>query len=132
MQAVLEAERPWLATLSPKQEALLSDSVFLLRHRLDPMANPGDFQALVGTVFSAGDYGTLTRGSFTPEEDQLDLSRLWSEYSREEITGPVFANARRELILYMVLLEPALAEAVEAALGEEAAPEPATPEPAPE
>ncbi|MCB9764697.1 MAG: hypothetical protein H6739_33285 [Alphaproteobacteria bacterium] len=123
VRAVLEAERPWLATLSPKQEALLSDALFLLRHRLDPYANPGDFRALVGTVFSAGDYGTLTRGSFTPEDDQLDLARLWSDYKREDINGPVFSDARRELILYMVLLEPALPEAIAAALGE--APPPA-------
>ncbi|MBK9646452.1 MAG: hypothetical protein IPO67_15080 [Deltaproteobacteria bacterium] len=78
VKAVLEAERPWLATLSPKQEALLTDSLFLLRHRLDPYANPGDFKALVGTVFSAGEYGHAHPGSFTQTDDQLDLSRLWS------------------------------------------------------
>lgn len=122
VRAVIEAERPWLATLSPKQEALLTDSLFLLRHRLDPYANPGDFKALVGTVFSAGDYGTLTRGSFSPEDDQLDLARLWSDYGKDELSGPVFNDARRELILYMVLLEPALPEAIAAALGEPPAP----------
>lgn len=126
VRAVIEAERPWLATLSPKQEALLTDSLFLLRHRLDPYANPGDFKALVGTVFSAGDYGTLTRGSFTPEDDQLDLARLWSDESKETLSGPVFNDARREVLLYMVLLEPALPEAIAAALGEpfEAPPSP--------
>ena len=129
VRTVLEAERPWLATLSPKQEALLTDSLFLLRHRLDPYANPGDFRALVGTVFSAGDYGTLTRGSFKPEDDQLDLARLWSESGKDEISGPVFNDARRELILYMVLLEPALPEAIAAALGEPFDPKAPTPPP---
>lgn len=133
VQAVLEAARPWLATLSPQQEALLADCLFLLRHRLDPYANPGDFSALIGTVFSSGEYGTLTRGSFTPEEDQLDLARLWSDLGREELQGPVFNNARRELLLYMVLLEPALPEAIEAALGDRAgrAPTPGAPAPPP-
>lgn len=127
VQAVLEAERPWLATLSPQQEALLADCLFLLRHRLDPYANPGDFSALIGTVFSSGEYGTLTRGSFSAESDQLDLARLWSDLKREDIQGPVFNNARRELLLYMVLLEPALPEAIAAAL---AAPGPTAPGPA--
>ena len=116
VQTVLEAERPWLATLSPKQEALLADCLFLLRHRLDPYANPGDFNALIGTLFTSGEYGTLTRGSFKPDQDQLDLARLWSDKSKDEIQGPVFNNARRELLLYMVLLEPALPQAIEAAL----------------
>ena len=128
VKAVLEAERPWLATLSPKQEALLTDSLFALRHKLDPYANPGDFKALGGTVFSAGEYGTLPRGSFTQTDDQLDLSRLWSDYTKAEVNGPVFNNARRELILYMLLMEPTLPEAIQAALG--AAPaQPAQPSP---
>ena len=129
VKAVLEAERPWLATLSPKQEALLTDSLFALRHKLDPYANPGDFKALVGTVFSAGEYGTLTRGSFTQTDDQLDLSRLWSDYTKAEVNGPVFNNARRELILYMLLMEPTLPEAIQAALGAAAPATPAPPNP---
>ncbi|MCB9744630.1 MAG: hypothetical protein H6741_01100 [Alphaproteobacteria bacterium] len=119
IRTILEAERPWLATLTPKQEALLSDSLFALRNVLDPYANPGDFRALIGTVFSAGDYGTLTRGSYTEDDLQLDLSRLWSDYSKEQVSGPVFSDARRELLLYMLLQEPALPEAIAAALGEE-------------
>ena len=91
------------------------DAIFLLRHRLDPYANPGDFRQLVGSIYVAGEWGTLTRGSFDPETDHLNIGGLWSEVSMSEYEGPVFNDARREILLYMVLLEPALSEAIDAA-----------------
>jgi len=114
---ILDRCRKWLAGLSPSQEIPLTDSLFFLRHRLDPYANPGDFQALVGTVFVAGDWGTLTRGSegFQAERDHLNIGGLWSESAMAELEGPVFNDARREIVLYMILLEPALGEAIDAA-----------------
>lgn len=115
VRALFEAQAALLKTLRPKQEIMMSDAVFFLRHRLDPYANPGDFNALIGTVYVAGEFGALSRPSFDPNEDHLNIGGLWSE-DPEKLTGPYFPNARREVILYMVLLEPALPEAIEAAL----------------
>ena len=117
INAVLDKGREWLATLKPQQEIPLPDSVFFLRHRLDPYANPGDFNALVGRIYVRGVWGTLTRGSagFDPDRDHLNLGGLWSESALDELDGPVFNDARREILLYMILLEPALPEAVDAA-----------------
>lgn len=116
IQSILKLQRPWLRSLSPIQEALLVDAIFLLRHRLDPYANPGNFRSLVGNIYIAGNWGTLTNGSYTADQDHLNIAGLWSEHSIETLQGPVFNDARRELILYMVLLEPTLSEAIEAAL----------------
>lgn len=115
VRALLEAEQPFLQTLRPEQEALFTDAIFLLRHRLDPYANPGDFKSLVGTIYQAGDFGTLTRPTFDPGADHLDIGGLWSEEPQDR-AGAHFPNARREVILYMVLLEPTLPEAITAAL----------------
>ncbi len=122
VRSVLGMSRDWLATLDPHQEALLTDSLFFLRHRLDPYANHGDFRALIGTLFVAGDYGTLTRGSYDPDADHLNLGALWTEQSLSERQGPRFNEARRSLIIYMILMEPALPEAIRAALGPDAQP----------
>ena len=123
VRAVLTASQEWLVSLDHEQEALLTDSLGFLRHRLDPYANYGDFRALVGTLFVAGDYGTLNRGNFEPEEDHLNLGNLWTDQSLSERQGPTFNGARRTLILYMILMEPTLPEAIQAALGgEEGAP----------
>ncbi len=116
VRAVQELERDWLNSLDPRQEAVMVDAIFLLRHRLDPYANPGDFRQLVGSIYVAGEWGTLTRGSYDPESDHLNIGGLWSEVAMRDYDGPVFNDARREILLYMVLLEPALAEAVDAAL----------------
>ena len=117
VNAVLDKARGWLETLKPQQEIPLTDSVFFLRHRLDPYANPGDFETLVGRIYVRGVWGTLTRGSagFDPDRDHLNLGGLWSESALDELDGPVFNDARREILLYMILLEPALPEAVDAA-----------------
>ncbi len=114
IRALLELEEPFLRSLTPQQEALMADATFLLRHRLDPYANPGDFTALVGTVYNVGEFGALTRPTFDPNEDHLNIGGLWSTdaASRE---AAFFPDARREAILYMVLLEPALPEAIAAA-----------------
>lgn len=114
VRALFDAQAPFLKTLSPQQETRFADSVFLLRHRLDPYANPGDFNSLVGTVYVAGAFGALSRPTFDPGEDHLNIGGLWSD-NPEALTGPYFPDARREVILYMLLLEPALPEALTAA-----------------
>jgi hypothetical protein len=117
ISGILDLCRTWLEGLRHEQEIPFADALFFLRHRLDPYANPGDFQSLVGTIFVAGDWGTLTRGaeSFQQKRDHLNLGGLWSDKALEELEGPVFNDIRRETVLYMILLEPALGEAVQAA-----------------
>ncbi|MDP2306896.1 MAG: hypothetical protein Q8P18_12805 [Pseudomonadota bacterium] len=114
VRTLLDAQQPFLRTLTPTQEALFADATFLLRHRLDPYANPGDFRALIGTIYYAGDFGMLSKPTFNPDEDHLNIGGLWSE-EPAELAGAHFPNARREVVLYMVLLEPALPTALEAA-----------------
>ena len=115
---ILNRVRTWLQELAPAQEIPLTDSLFLLRHRLDPYANPGDFSSIIGTVFVAGDWGTLTRGigGFTTNRDHLNIGGLWTEAALESLQGPVFNDARREIVIYMVVLEPSLPEAIHAML----------------
>jgi hypothetical protein len=110
---VLRHAEPVLNSLTQQQEARLADSLFFLRHSLDPYANPGDFNALVGTTFSPGDYGTLKRGQWDPATDHNDLGMLWSEPETRG-SSPVFADVKKELLVYLILLEPTLPEAVAA------------------
>lgn len=129
IRALLDAQQPFLRTLTPVQEAMFADAIFLLRHRLDPYANPGDFNTLVGSVYVAGQFGALTRPTFDPNEDHLNIGGLWSE-NPARIAGAYFPNARREVILYLVLLEPMLPEALAAAVVlRGATPEPTGPTP---
>ncbi len=117
VRTLFDAQEPFLRSLTPQQEIWFSDAIFALRHRLDPYANPGDFNALVGTVYVAGAFGSLSRTTFDPNEDHLNIGGLWSE-NPEKLTGPHFQNARRDVILYMLLLEPAFGEALTAAENE--------------
>ena len=113
IRAVFEAQREFLQTLSPKQEALLADAVFFLRNRLDPVGNPGDFRALVGSIYDPGQYAVLTRGSSDWARAPLNIGGLWADEPPME--GGALHEARREVLLYLILLEPALAEAIGAA-----------------
>ncbi len=124
VEAVNAAQKDFLRSLSPQQEAKVADASFFLRHKLDPYANPGDFNALIGTVFTPGDYATLKRGSFDPETDHLDLAGLWSDPGDPDREKGVFPDVQRELVVFMILQEPALPEAIEAALSRSSPPAP--------
>ncbi len=113
VRTLFDAQTTFLGTLTPTQDALFADAIWLLRHRLDPYANPGDFNTIVGPVFVAGQFGTLSRTTFDPNEDHLNIGGLWSD-KPAALAGPHFPDARREVILYMVALEPALPEALAA------------------
>ena len=113
IRAVFEAQRDFLAALSPTQEALLADAVFFLRNRLDPIGNPGDFRALVGSIYDPGEYAVLTRGSSDWARAPLNIGGLWSD--EPQLEGGALHEARREVLLYLILLEPSLAEAIAAA-----------------
>lgn len=127
VRTLFEVQKSFMERLTPEQDARLGDAIFLLRHRLDPYANPGDFNALVGPIYMAGEFGTLSKTTFDPNEDHLDIAGLWSE-KPIEVAGPHFPDLRREVVLYMVCLEPALVEAVDAELA--LAPEGEVPPPA--
>ena len=116
VEAVVQSSQDFLRSLTPEQEAKVADATFFLRHKLDPYANPGDFKALIGTVFTPGDYATLKRGSFDAETDHLDLGGLWSEPDDPDRDKGVFPDVQRELVIFMVLQEPALPEAIDGAL----------------
>jgi len=121
VRALLDEEQEFLRTLSPQQEALFPDAVFVLRRDLDLASNSGDFKALVGSLFSEGDPTLLLRGDFEATREPLDIGGLWSDQAKDEIKAPVLHEARRELLLYLLLQEPALPEAVQAALDASAA-----------
>lgn len=108
---VLEAERGLLDTLSETQQDRLVEALFVLRRRLDPVGTPGDWDALAGPTFDVGAPGLLLRGSSAGIDDPLDLGGLWS--TSEE--HPELPEARREAILYLILLQPGLDEAIGAA-----------------
>ncbi len=114
IRSILDAEQEFLRSLSPRQEALLADALFFLRHRLDPVANPGDFRALAGSVYEQGQYAILTRGTGDVAGENLNIGALWSE--APGIQAHELHEARREVILFLALLEPGLEEAVAAAL----------------
>jgi hypothetical protein len=119
VRTVLDQERTFLGTLTPKQDIMFADAIFALRHRLDPWANAGDFRELVGSVYVAGEFGTLIRPTYDPDEDHLNIGGLWSA-EPEKLAGPYFQDARREVILYMLLLEPTFPEALAAARADRA------------
>lgn len=111
LQAILDAEQAFLRTLSPRQEQLMADALFFLRHRLDPVANPGDFRALIGSTYEPGQYAVLQRGL---DDEQvrapLDIGGLWQD--ADQPGGHIFFDAKREVLLLMALLEPGFPEAL--------------------
>lgn len=113
MRSVLDAEGPFLATLSPEQERRFGTVAFVLRHRLDPVANPGDYRELVGTTYEPGQYAVLSRGVTPADREPLDLGGLWSD--DPALDPDALLDARREVLLFLLLLEPGLDEAIAAA-----------------
>ena len=112
---VLDAERELLDTLSETQEERLAEALFVLRRRLDPVATPGDWEALVGTTYDAGAPGLLLRGSSAAARDPLNLGGLWSDPPSSRGDQELLPDARREALLYLAVLEPGLDEAISAA-----------------
>ncbi|NOY28303.1 MAG: hypothetical protein GXP62_20790 [Oligoflexia bacterium] len=113
IRSALDAETPFLKTLSPRQEALLADALFFLRNHLDPVGNPGDFRVLVGSTYAPGQYAVLTRGTSRWAREPLNIGGLWSD--EPPLAGGSLHEARREVLLYLALLEPGLDEAIQAA-----------------
>ena len=110
----MDAQQAFLRTLTPAQEAKLNDALFALRHRLDPVAHPGDFEALVGSVYDPGQFAVLTRGAQPGDLEETNIGALWGE-SGAGLRGHPLHDAKREVILLLTLLEPGLDEAIAAA-----------------
>lgn len=113
MRSILDAQQGFLRTLTPRQEALFADSLFFLRHRLDPVGNPGDFKQIVGSVYEPGQFDVLTRGDSKAARERLNIGGLWSD--RPGLEGHELHEARREVLLFLALQEPGLDEAIASA-----------------
>jgi hypothetical protein len=110
IREILEKTSAFLRTMTPQQEQKIVEALFFLRHKLDPIGNPQDFSALVGNTYEPGQYAVLTRGTGQLAQQSLHLGGLWSDDN--ETAGQKLHEARREVILYFTLLEPATSEAL--------------------
>lgn len=110
LRSILDAESGFLRTLTPRQEALFADSLFFLRHRLDPVGTPSDFRVMVGSVYDPGQFDVLTRGSSDAARQRLNIGGLWSD--DPQIEGHALHEARREVLLFLALQEPGLDQAI--------------------
>ena len=114
IKSILDAQREFLKTLSADQENTLIDVLFFLRHRLDPIATPNDFYALVGRLYEPGQYAVLTRGGSKEALKEMNIGGLWTD--KQELTGKALHESKREVLLYLALLEPGIEEAIDEAL----------------
>ena len=69
--------------------------------------------AVTGYVSLAGQYAVLTRGASDWARAPLNIGALWSD--EPPVEGAALHEARREVLLYLALLEPSLKDAVAAA-----------------
>lgn len=114
IKSIIDAEDTFLRSLSPEQESTIVDALYFLRYKLDPVGNPKDFSLLIGNTFEPGQYAILLKGTSELAQQSGNIGGLWSD--QPELTGRVLHEARREVVLYLVLLEPALEEAIRAAI----------------
>ena len=114
IKSILDAEEDFLRSLSPEQESTIVDALYFLRYKLDPIGNPQDFSLLVGNTFEPGQYAILLKGTSELAQQSGNIGGLWSD--QPELTGRVLHEAKREVVLYLILLEPALEEAIRAAI----------------
>jgi hypothetical protein len=113
LRSIFDAESSFLRTLTPRQEALFADSLFFLRHRLDPIGTPSDFRVMVGSVYDPGQFDVLTRGTSDAARQRLNIGGLWSD--DPQVEGHTLHEARREVLLFLALQEPGLDQAIAAA-----------------
>lgn len=114
IKSILDAEEDFLRSLSPEQESTIVDALYFLRYKLDPIGNPKDFSLLIGNTFEPGQYAILLKGTSELAQQSGNIGGLWSD--QPELTGRVLHEAKREVVLYLILLEPALEEAIRAAI----------------
>ena len=104
----------------PEQESTIVDALYFLRYQLDPIGNPTDFSLLIGNTFEPGQYAILLKGTSELAQQSGNIGGLWSD--EPELTGRVLHEAKREVVLYLTLLEPSLEEAIRAAIALQAQP----------
>ena len=114
IKSILDAEEDFLRSLSPEQESTIVDALYFLRYKLAPIGNPKDFSLLIGNTFEPGQYAILLKGTSELAQQSGNIGGLWSD--QPELTGRVLHEAKREVVLYLILLEPALEEAIRAAI----------------
>ena len=114
IRAIFEAQNDFLQTLSPEQEQMIMESLFFLRHHIDPIGTPDDFYAMIGRTYEPGQYAVLTRGGSDNAQKPLNIGGLWTD--KDELSGKAFHEAKRELLLYLILLEPGFNEALQVVL----------------
>jgi hypothetical protein len=113
IKSILDMEQNFLQSLSPEQESTVVDALYFLRYILDPVGNPKDFSLLVGNTYEPGQYAILLKGTSTLARQSGNIGGLWSD--EPELTGRVLHEARREVVLYLALLDPSLEEAIRVA-----------------
>jgi len=113
IKSILDLEQNFLQSLSPEQEATIIDALYFMRYILDPVGNPRDFSLLVGNTYEPGQYAILLKGTSALAKQSGNIGGLWTD--EPELTGRVLHEARREVILYLALLEPELEGAIRAA-----------------
>ena len=113
IKSILDLEQNFLQSLSPEQEATIIDALYFMRYILDPIGNPRDFSLLVGNTYEPGQYAILLKGTSDLAKQSGNIGGLWTD--EPELTGRVLHEARREVILYLVLLDPELEGAIRAA-----------------
>ena len=111
IRAIFEAQNAFLQTLTPEQEFTIMEALFFLRHHIDPIGTPSDFYTLIGKTYEPGQYAVLTRGGSMKAQETLNIGGLWTD--KEELGGKAFHEAKRELILYLTLLEPGVDDAIQ-------------------
>ena len=114
IRAIFEAQNSFLQTLSPEQELTIMESLFFLRHHIDPIATPDDFYTLIGRTYEPGQYAVLTRGGSDNAQEPLNIGGLWTD--KNELGGKAFHEAKRELLIYLALLEEGFDEALQLCL----------------
>lgn len=102
----------WIGTLGPEQRARLIDCLFLLRRRLGPFTDPGDYGELVDPLWKAGDFGSLARTVRPQDEPPLDIGGLWSLEGATGRMEPTIRGLQLQALVFMALEEPALSEAI--------------------
>lgn len=110
IQSIMQAQQSFLTTLTPEQEQVIVDALFFLRHKLDPVANPEDFSILIGSIYNPGQFAVLVKGTSQVAQQNMNIGGLWTD--EPVLTGRELHEARRETVLYLALLEPALGEAI--------------------
>ena len=114
IRSIFEAQNEFLQTLTPEQELTIMEALFFLRHHIDPIGTPDDFYVLIGRTYEPGQYAVLTRGGSTKSQEELNIGGLWTD--KDELGGKAFHEAKRELIIYLTLIEKGVDEAIDVML----------------